>query len=92
MPIGLDKPRSKADRVEWLMSSIYCTCLMNDVCAGHIYTLAGCDAGPGHTCGLARDTRQQIAEEIDRGRTDREIFDALLTERGAKLLRPHMLP
>jgi hypothetical protein len=91
-PTPLDKSTVKAERVEWLMASIYCTCGMHDRCAGHTYTLAACDAGPGHTCGLARATRQRLAEKIDQGQTDRQIFEELRKERGPNLVRPHMSP
>jgi hypothetical protein len=92
IPKGLNRSVSKTDRVEWLMSSIYCTCTMNDVCAGHVFTLAACDAGPGHTCGLAKSTRPELANMIDQGQTDVQIFEKLLKDRGPKLLGPHMLP
>jgi len=91
-PVGLDRSRSKTERVELLISSVYCTCGMNDVCAGHTFTLAACDSGPGNTCALAKRTRQEVAEMIDKGKTDREILDDLVKERGPNLLRPHMSP
>jgi hypothetical protein len=92
LPTGLNESVSQTERVEWLMSSVYCDCTMNDVCAGHVFTLAACDAGPGHTCGLAKSTRQELAKMIDQGQSDGEIFEKLLKERGPKSLRPHMLP
>lgn len=92
LPTLLDRSQSNAERVEWVMASIYCTCGMHDVCAGHVFTLAACDGGPGHTCGLARDTRKKVAEQIDQGQTDRQVFENLLKERGPNLARPHMLP
>ena len=92
LPTGLGKSVMKSERIEWIMSSMYCTCGMHDGCAGHVFTLAACDAGPGHTCGLARGTRQKIAELIDAGETDRQVFETLLKERGPNLVRPHMLP
>jgi hypothetical protein len=91
-PTGLDKSESKTERIEWLMSSIYCTCTMNDVCAGHVFTLAACDSGPGHTCGLAKSTREELGKMIEQGQTDHQIVQKLLHERGQKSLRPHMLP
>ncbi len=91
LPTGWDKSQSKTQRVEWIMASIYCTCEMHDGCAGHVFTLAACDAGPGHTCGLAKDTRKSVAELIDQGQTDRQIFENLLKERGPNLARPHLL-
>ena len=92
LPAGLDQARSKSERVEWLMSSAYCPCMMHDSCAGHFFTLAACDSGGKTPCGMAKQTREEIAEMIDQGHTDRQIFDELLKDRGPKLLRPHMSP
>ena len=36
--------------------------------------------------------RKELAEKIDRGMTDRQIFDALLKERGPMVFQPHLLP
>jgi hypothetical protein len=54
--------------------------------------LAACNSGPDNPCGLAKRTRAEIAEMIDKGQTDRQIFEELLKARGPKLLRPHMSP
>ena len=89
---GMDQARTAAERVDWLMSGIYCTCGMHDMCAGHFYTLAACDAAGKTPCGLAKRTRTEIAERIAQGLTDRQILEQLLKERGPKLLRPHMSP
>jgi hypothetical protein len=91
-PTGLDQPRGKPERVEWLMASVYCTCGMHDACAGHFFTLAACNSSPDHPCPLAKRTREDIGDRIDEGQSDRQIFDDLLKARGANLLRPHMLP
>ena len=91
-PPGLGRSPSKTERVEWLMSGIYCTCGMHDGCAGHFFTLAACNSGPSHPCALAKHTRADIANLIDKGRTDAQIFEGLLKERRPKLLRPHMMP
>jgi hypothetical protein len=92
VPPGLGMSQSKPERVEWLMSGVYCSCGMHDGCAGHFFTLAACDSGGQTPCGLAKHTREAIAERIDKGDTDREIFEELLKERGPNLLRPHLLP
>jgi hypothetical protein len=92
VPQGLGKSQEKAERIEWLMSGVYCTCGMHDACAGHSYTLAACDSAGTTPCGLAKRTRAEIAEQIDKGRTDQEIFEGLLKARGSRLLRPHMSP
>ena len=89
---GLDQPRTAAERIDWLMSGIYCTCGMHDMCAGHFYTLAACDAAGKTPCGLAKRTHAEIIERIAQGLTDRQILEQLLKERGPKLLRPHMAP
>ncbi|HJT31014.1 MAG TPA: hypothetical protein VJ783_03025 [Pirellulales bacterium] len=92
LPAGIGKSQEPAERLEWLMSSIYCTCGMHDGCAGHFYTLAACNAGDEKPCGLAKQTRQQLAKMIDKGLSDQQIVEQLLRERGSDLLRPHMLP
>jgi hypothetical protein len=65
---------------------------MHDACAGHLFTLAACNARQSDPCGLAKRTLAEISEQIARGRTDSQIFEGLLKERGSKLLRPHMVP
>ena len=92
VPPGLGKSESKPERVEWLMSGIYCTCGMTDGCAGHFYTLAACNSHGTTPCGMAKRTRAEIAEMIDKGQTERQIFEQLLKERGPKILGPHMSP
>lgn len=92
LPDGIGKSLDRAERLEWIMSSIYCTCGMHDGCAGHFYTLAACNAGDEKPCGLAKQTRKELANMIDAGATDRQIVEQLLRERGPNLLRPHMLP
>jgi hypothetical protein len=92
LPAGLGQARSKPERVEWLVSSVYCPCTMHDGCAGHFFTVAACNSGPSDPCGLAKRIRAEVAERIDKGRTDREIIEELLKGRGPKLLRPHLSP
>jgi hypothetical protein len=36
--------------------------------------------------------RRVLADKIDQGLNDRQIFDELLKEHGPDLLRPHLLP
>lgn len=92
LPAGVGKSHDPAQRLEWLMSSIYCTCGMHDGCAGHFYTLAACNAGDEKPCGLAKQTRQELAKMIDEGVSDQQILEDFLSQRGPNLLRPHMLP
>jgi hypothetical protein len=89
-PPDIDQPRSKAERVEWFLASIYCTCgVGKDTCTGHFYTLASCNP---NGCGMPNHRRQQVREMIEQGLTDRQIFDALRKEGGPLLLRPHLQP
>jgi hypothetical protein len=89
-PPDIDRPRSGAERVEWFLASVYCTCGVDkDICTGHFYTLASCNP---NGCGHPNHTRQRISEMIARGLTDRQIFDALLKTDGPLLLRPHLRP
>jgi len=89
-PPDLDRPRSKAERVEWFLASIYCTCgVGHDVCTGHFYTLASCNP---NGCGRPNHVREVLGKMMDRGLTDRQIFDELVKESGPHLLRPHLAP
>jgi hypothetical protein len=89
-PPDLGRPRSKAERVEWFLASIYCTCAVsNDVCTGHFYTLASCNP---NACGMPNHQRDTVAKLIDRGWTDRQIMDQLFKDSGPLLLRPHLRP
>ncbi len=89
-PPDLDRPRSRAERIEWFLASTYCTCAVSkDICTGHCYTLASCNP---NGCGMPNHRRDEIGGMIDRGMTDRDIFDELLKKSGPLLLRPHLLP
>jgi hypothetical protein len=90
LPPDLDRPRSKDERVEWFLASVYCTCkVKGDVCTGMFYTLASCNP---NGCGMPSAVRKRVAEMIDKGLTDAQIFEELLKEQGPDLLRPHLLP
>jgi len=90
LPPDLERPRTKEERVEWFLASIYCTCgVTGNVCTGHFYTLASCNP---NGCGMPRHMRRELAAQIDKGLTDRQIFDYLLKEHGPDLLRPHLEP
>jgi hypothetical protein len=89
-PPDLDRPRTREERVEWFLASIYCSCgVAGDVCTGHFYTLASCNP---NGCGMPRHMRQVVAEQIDKGLTDKQIFELLLKEHGPDLLRQHLEP
>jgi hypothetical protein len=90
LPPDLDQPRSKEERVDWFLASIYCACKVGgDGCTGHFYTLASCNP---NACGFPNLMRKALAEKIDRGLTDKQIFEELLNEKGEDLLKPHLLP
>lgn len=90
LPPDLDRPRAKAERIEWFLASIYCPCGVNgDTCTGDFYTLASCNP---NACGMPLQMRQVIAAKIDKGLTDRQIFEELLKEQGSNLLRQHLRP
>jgi len=90
VPPDIDRPKSKEERIEWFLANIYCTCgIAGDNCTGHFYSLASCNP---NGCAAPNTTRQYIGKQIEDGKTNREIFDALLKQRGPALLRPHLLP
>jgi hypothetical protein len=89
-PSDMDRLRDKTERVEWFLASIYCTCKIGgDGCTGMFYTLASCNP---NGCGMPNQVRKVIAGKIDKGLTDRQVFDELLKEMGPDLVRPHLLP
>lgn len=90
LPPDAGRRTGKKERVEWFLASIYCTCgVSGNVCTGQFYTLASCNP---NGCGMPNHMRKKIAAQIDKGRTDQQIFEALLKEYGPDLLRPHLLP
>src|SRR5262249_27368941 len=69
----IDRPRSKEERVEWFLASIYCTCpVSGDGCTGDFYTLASCNP---NGCGMPNTMRKLIRAKIDKGLTDKQIFE-----------------
>jgi hypothetical protein len=90
LPLDLDRPRSKAERIDWFLASIYCTCgVKGDNCTGDFYTLASCNP---NGCGMPNIMRKQLAEKIDEGLTDKQILEELLKEKGPDLLHQHLRP
>jgi hypothetical protein len=89
-PPDMDRPRTRTERIDWFLASIYCTCgVRGDVCTGHFYTLASCNP---NGCGKPNQMREHLAELIDKGLSDRQIMEKLLEEEGPGLLQPHLLP
>jgi hypothetical protein len=89
-PPDMDRPRERAERIEWFLASIYCTCgVRGDTCTGHFYTLASCNP---NGCGQPNAMRKRIGQLIDQKLTDRQIFEKLLKDEGPGLLQPHLLP
>jgi hypothetical protein len=89
-PLDMGRERPRAERIEWFLSSIYCVCRVSkDTCTGHFYTLASCNP---NGCAAPKRRREEIGKMIDKGMSDKEIFDDLLKESGPFLLRPHLLP
>ncbi|HKA06461.1 MAG TPA: DUF3179 domain-containing (seleno)protein [Gemmataceae bacterium] len=88
-PPDIGQRRTKEERIEWFLASIYCTCKVgNDICTGDFYTLSSCNP---NGCGMPNTTRKRIGEMIDKGMDDKQIFDDLRAERGALLTRPHLV-
>jgi hypothetical protein len=89
-PPDVDRPRPKAERVEWFLASIYCACgVSHDICTGHFYTLASCNP---NGCGFPNLMRGQLGKMIDQGMTDRQIYDELAKKYGPNLSKPHLAP
>ena len=89
-PPDMGRPRSRQERIDWFLASVYCTCgVRGDTCTGHFYTLASCNP---NGCGMPNQMRKKVASLIDKGLGDKEIFDRLLKEQGPGLLQPHLLP
>jgi hypothetical protein len=91
LPPDVDRPRaSREERIDWFLASIYCTCgVADDTCTGDFYTLASCNP---NGCGMPKHTRKEIGDLIDKGLSDRQIFELLLKGRGPDLVRPHLTP
>lgn len=89
LPPDLDQPRTRAERIEWFLASIYCPCkVKKDSCTGDFFTLASCNP---NACGMPNQMRKVLAEKIDKGLTDKQIFEELLKEH-TDLLRQHLVP
>jgi hypothetical protein len=90
LPPDIDRARTREERLDWFLATIYCTCpVKGDRCTGMFYTLASCNP---NACGMPNAMRKNIARKIDRGMTDRQIFEEMRKTYGPLLTRPHLLP
>jgi hypothetical protein len=89
-PPDMGRKRDREQRVEWFLASIYCPCKVgHDTCTGQFYTLSSCNP---NGCGLPNAMRKRVGEKIDKGLSDREVFDEIVKEYGPDVLKPHLLP
>ncbi len=90
LPTDLDHPRTGRDeRIEWFLGTLYCPCgIAGDRCTGMYYTLSACNV---NTCGGPDDMRGILAAKMEKGLTDREIFEQLMKEKGRDVWWPHLL-
>ena len=90
LPPDIGRPRPRQERIDWFLASVYCTCgVRGDTCTGHFYTLSSCNP---NGCGQPNLMRKRLAALVDRGLSDRQIFEKLLAQEGPGLLQPHLLP
>ena len=88
-PPDLGLPRTSAERAEWFLASIYCTCAIDkEICTGQFYTLSSCNP---NGCGSPQATRKEVLKLIEQGKNDKEIWDELLSSRGPLMTKPHLM-
>jgi Protein of unknown function (DUF3179) len=89
-PPDIDKPKTKEDRIDWFLANTYCCCKVGgDGCTGHFYTLASCNP---NACAAPNATRKKIADKIDEGLSNNQIWTDLKAERGNNMIKPHLAP
>ncbi len=89
-PPDIGRTRTKEERVDWFLASIYCSCpVKGDICTGDFYTLASCNP---NGCGLPNSTRREIGKFIDKGLDDKSIWDKLRADRGPLMTKSHLEP
>jgi hypothetical protein len=89
-PPDIGRAKTKAERVEWFLASMYCVCgVGKDTCTGHFYTLASCNP---NGCGAPNEARETIGKRIDEGMSDKQIWDELRKARGPLMTKPHLKP
>ena len=89
--ITLQKPSGGlGEQLPMAPEPAYCPCgVTGDNCTGDFYTLASCNP---NGCGMPNVMRKAVAEKIDKGLTDKQIFEELLKEQGPELVRQHLKP
>lgn len=88
-PTDIGRLKSKQQRIDWFLASIYCSCkIAGDRCTGMFYTLASCNV---NACGMPNRMRGKVAELIDQGKTDEQIWQALQKLRGPMVVKQHLL-
>ena len=89
LPTDIGRSRSKQERQQWFLASIYCPCkVRGDVCTGMFYSLASCNL---NSCGMPKHFRSKVGSLIDQGLTDKQIWDKLGALRGPLVYRQHLL-
>ena len=89
LPPDLGRLKEKEERVQWFLSTIYCSCgIQGDKCTGMFYIQASCNV---NGCGMPNIMAGDIREMIDQGLPDQKIYAKLVTEKGRDLWRPHLL-
>jgi hypothetical protein len=87
-PTDIDRPRTGTERVDWFLANMYCVCgVGKDICTGMFFTLASCNP---NGCGAPQATREEVKVLIQKGFTDRQVWDALVKDRGTLMARPHL--
>jgi hypothetical protein len=89
-PVDLGRSKTRADRIAFFLSTLYCTCKMPESCScvGHWNTLANCKI---HGCAMPNEVAGVIGRLIDGGKTDKQILAALEAREGPLLLKQHQL-
>jgi hypothetical protein len=88
LPPGLGRATDKNERIDWLLSSFYCSCGQGpDTCTGHLYTLSMCNE---KGCPMPRFMKDKIGAWIDQGKTDAEILAIIEQEQGPLCRRIHL--
>ena len=89
LPTDLGRVEGKQARIDWFLASTYCTCgVGGDRCTGMFYIQESCNV---NACGMPKQLSGEIARKIDEGKTDLQIYNELLEDRGRDLWQPHLL-